>query len=113
MKAHQLWVVVLLILALGVAHGSTFVDKSSDQALIGPSAPQFAHTLQALQAADYADRMNATSWSADNPTIDRFYARKAASVEALIHRLKGGGSVSSVEVARALDNSRALRLGGW
>jgi hypothetical protein len=57
--------------------------------------------------------MNSTSWSATNPTLDHFYARKAASVEALIQRLEGGKAVSSGEVARALDNSQAQRLGGW
>jgi hypothetical protein len=57
--------------------------------------------------------MNPTSWSADNPTLDRFYARKAVAVEALIGRLEAGESVAPPEVARALDTSRARRLGGW
>ena len=106
MKGQQVWM-VLLALVLGVAHGSALAAISSDRALIGPSSVRFEHTMQALRNADYADRMNSMSWSADNPTLDRFYARKAASVEALMHRLEVGGSVSSAEIARALDNSRA------
>jgi hypothetical protein len=112
MNRYQLWIVPLA-LAVGVAHASTLVGGSSNQELIGPTAPEFARTLQALRAADYSDRMNSTSWTANNPTLDHFYARKAASVEALIQQLQSGKPVSSGDIARALDNSQAQRFGGW
>ena len=111
MKWQRRWM-VLLALALGFAPGSV-PGAPFDRTLIDPSSAQFARTLHALESADYADRMNSTSWAADNPTLDHFYARKAVSVEALIHRLQDGKSVSSGEVSRALDNSGARRLGGW
>jgi hypothetical protein len=99
-------------LALGFAPGSV-PGTPSNPTLIDSASARFARTLHALETADYADRMNSTSWAADNPTLDHFYARKAASVEALIQRLQDGKSVSSGEVAQALDNSAARRLGGW
>jgi hypothetical protein len=111
MTKHELWIVV--VLALGIAHGITRADSPPGETVIDRSSPQFASTMRKLRAADYADRMNSTSWTADNPTLDHLYARKAESVEAVTKRLEAGGPVAPAQVARALDTSRARRLGGW
>ncbi|HLK11528.1 MAG TPA: hypothetical protein VKW76_09105 [Candidatus Binatia bacterium] len=68
-----------------------------------------ASTIRRLEDAQYADRMNARSWTADNPTLDHYYDRKAAEVGALIGRLERGEQVAPADIDRALDTSDAQR----
>lgn len=68
-----------------------------------------ATTLERLQHAEQSDRMNGTSWTADNPTLDQYYDHKADQVDALIKKLEAGQTVSAKEVEHALDNSGAQR----
>jgi hypothetical protein len=56
--------------------------------------------------------MNSQSYTATNPTLDRYYLHKVAEVDRLIARLKRGRAVSLDAVDDALDSQDARRLGG-
>ncbi len=75
----------------------------------GTSSSTQAATLEQLRQAAQSDRMNSTSWTAENPTLDHFYEDKADQVHALIQRLEAGETVSPKEIDRALDTSGAQR----
>ncbi|MFZ0887504.1 MAG: hypothetical protein WA005_03560 [Candidatus Binataceae bacterium] len=73
----------------------------------GTSSGTQAATIDQLRQAEQSDRMNATSWTADNPTLDHYYDQKADQVDTLIKQLEAGQTVSPKEVDRALDTSGA------
>lgn len=95
--------------------GSSFVFGASGvpcepRVCVAAGSPRFPGILRELRDAERADRMNSTSWSADNPTVDRYYRRKAKEVHLLIDELQGGRAVPLATIHAALDDSEARRF---
>jgi hypothetical protein len=55
--------------------------------------------------------MDSASWTATNPTLDRYFAHKMTETDRLIDRLTKGHAVSLGAVDDALDSHEAKRLG--
>ena len=67
-------------------------------------------TIARLEEAESADRLNANSFTSENPTLDHFYDGKADEVKFLLERLRAGDYVAPKDIDRALDNSEAQTL---
>jgi len=93
----------LFLLRPGVAAG---------ERLVRPGTPEAIHALRLLTHARLIYKMNSQSYTATNPTLDRYYLHKVAEVDRLIVRLKRGRAVSLDAVDDALDSQDARRLGG-
>ena len=105
MKGVILGVVVLV---LGVMVNTAVAPaQTHPTSIVRAGSPEAAQFLQKLREAKYADRANSNSYSSDDPSLGRYYARKAEEVSAVIKRLEGGQSVPREEIQSALDNSKA------
>ena len=69
--------------------------------------PSTAALISRLNEADYADRMNAQSWTSTDASLDHYYDHKSAEVESVMRQVEIGQPVSRETVSRALDNSGA------
>jgi hypothetical protein len=85
---------------------------AAGERLVRPRTPEARHTLRLLTQARLIYKMNSQSYTATNPTLDRYYLHKVAEVDRLIVRLKRGRAVSLDAVDDALDSQDARRLGG-
>jgi len=92
-------VTATLAIAAGSAQASAVTDTT------GPS-----ELIAKLQITEQGDRLNASSYTSENPTLDHFYDEKADEVSAVIQRLRAGDRVSQKDIDRALDNSEAQSL---
>jgi len=68
--------------------------------------------LGSLKNSEYRDRMNATAWNSDNPTLDNYYAYKDQQVKQIIEQLGKGEEPPIWMIEETLDNSEANRWGG-
>jgi len=100
---HRVWLVASIGLATGLVSPVLARPGSPGR------PPDRASAIKQLKEAEYADRMNSRSWTADNPDLDHFYDQKAAEVDGLIRKLESGKDVSTDEIDRALDNGEAQR----
>ena len=85
---------------------------AAGERIVRPGTPSAGHALRLLTEARLIYKMNSQSYTATNPTLDRYYLHKAAEVDHLIDRLKRGRAVSLDAVDDALDSQDARRLGG-
>ena len=67
--------------------------------------------LGSLKNSEYRDRMNATAWNSDNPTLDNYYAYKDQQVKQIIEQLGKGEEPPIWMIEETLDNSEANRWG--
>ena len=71
--------------------------------------PPVSPVVERLIEAEEADRMNAESWTSDNPSLDNYYDRKAREVDNVLGHIEDGDSVPVPYIQHALDNSEASR----
>ncbi len=90
-----------LVLMVGTSYGQ-------QPATIQPNTPEAARTIELLKQAEYADRGNSMSWTADNPTLDHYYGRKAKEVQKLSSQLENGKAVSAADFQHALNTDEAM-----
>jgi len=83
-----------------------------DERIVRPGTPVAGHALRLLTEARLIYKMSSQSYTATNPTLDRYYLHKVAEVDRLIKRLKRGRAVSLDAVDDALDSEDARQLGG-
>jgi|GEM_PF-3229446 hypothetical protein len=77
------------------------------------SAAEKDALLNRLKAAEHVAKMNSTSWSDTNATLDTYYSIKARQLRQIIERIESGGPVSQEAIAHAMDNSQIRSLGGY
>ncbi len=105
--------ITLCCVAVLIAARSTAFAGSGADHLIKPGTPEAAQVTARLEQARHLDRMNARSYTGgDDSEVGIFYSHKAREVEAVLNKLHAGKTVSAEEVKNALDNSKAVRLGG-
>jgi hypothetical protein len=96
---------LLLLLRPGTA-------AAASERVVRPGTPSAAHALRLLTKARRIYKMSSQSYTATNPTLDRYYMHKVAEADRLIDRLKRGRAVSLDAVDDALDSEDARQLGG-
>jgi hypothetical protein len=99
-----------LSLALPAVPYAAQSGARDDASCVHAGSPGYPAIVKTLEEAERADRRNATSWSADNPVVDRFFHRKAEEVALLIRQLREGRAASLARIDRALDTSAAQRF---
>jgi hypothetical protein len=72
-----------------------------------------AALIAELKEAANADKMDATSWTDDNASLDVAWYHKQQEVQSVIARLASGEQVPNNEIQHALDNSLPHQLGGY
>jgi hypothetical protein len=110
MKLRVIAASVGLLLALGLFPCAA--GRAAAERMIDPGTPAARHALRLLSQARRIYTMNSQSWTATNPTLDRFYRTKLRQVDFLIDRLRKGVAVPLDAVDDALDSQDAARLGG-
>lgn len=74
---------------------------------ISPNTPEGRQAIAELRNAKSIDAGNARSFSAEDNSVDHYYARKAREVDQLLRQLENGQSISKAKMDKALNNERA------
>lgn len=111
MRGSKAGLIAAVVVAMAVSMAGAGLAQSGQT--IKPGTPEAAKALERLLHAETADRENATSWTNDDPTLDRYYSHKAAQVRDLIKRLEAGQEIPVDEFKRSLNTNKAEQIGGF
>jgi hypothetical protein len=98
------------LIGIAAVAATLAIVAGSAQASAVTEATGSSELITKLQITEQADRLNANSYTSENPTLDHFYDEKADEVTTVIQRLRAGDRVSQKDIDRALDNSEAQSL---
>ncbi len=104
--------VACVISALALSLLRSGAPVTAGERTISPGTPSAAHALHLLTKARRIYKMSSQSYTATNPTLDRYYMHKVSEVDRLVERLRRGRAVSLDAVDDALDSQEARLLGG-
>jgi len=106
----SLYLALILLLPLT---GSTIL-AGEDASQIMPGTPEAVRAIAELGHAEHLDRMQAQSYtSGDDSEVGVFYYQKAEEAKALSDQLRSKQPISTGDLQRALDTSKAAHyIGG-